>query len=110
METTSTPTMATPEAPANMSNMASTAPPVTPEASTPAPVFAEGGEMGTDEKIKWVAVAIFSITILAVAYKAIYYKKAINLLGADQKRVDNKLKELELNVRAIRKDNYETVA
>jgi hypothetical protein len=47
---------------------------------------------------------------LAVAYKAIYYKKAINLLGADQKRVDNKLKELELNVRAIRKDNYETVA
>jgi hypothetical protein len=106
METTPTPTMATPEAPATPIAAA----PAAPEVATPAPTFADGGEMGSDEKIKWVAVAIFSITILAVAYKAIYYKKAINLLGADQKRVDNKLKELEQNLRTIRKDNYETLA
>lgn len=112
METnTSTPTMATPEAaPLNMSTMAAPAAPQAPEVATPAPTYAEGGEMGGDEKIKWVAIAIFSITIIAVAYKAVYYKKAISLLGADQKRVDNKLKELENNVRAIRKDNYETLA
>jgi len=112
--TTSIPTMATPEAaPLNMSNMATPAPaaaPAAPEAATPAPTFADGGEMGSDEKIKWVAIAIFSITIIAVAYKAVYYKKAISLLGADQKRVDSKLKELEKNIRAIRKDNYETMA
>lgn len=113
METTtatSTPTMATPEAaPLNMSNLP-TATPTPAAAPEPAPTYAGGGEMMSDEKIKWVAIAIFSVTILAVAYKAIYYKKAITLLGADQKRVDNKLKELELNVRAIRQDKYETMA
>jgi hypothetical protein len=98
--------------------------PATPEIATPTPApapvvqevapapttFDDGGAMANNDKIQWVAIAIFSITIIAVTYKAIYYNKAIKLLGNDQKRVDNKLKELEKNIRAIRKDNYETMA
>lgn len=98
--------------------------PVTPEVSTPTPApapvvqeatptpttFDDGGVMGNNDKIQWVAIAIFSVTIIAITYKAIYYNKAIKLLGNDHKKIDTKLKELEKNVRAIRKDNYETMA
>jgi hypothetical protein len=88
------------------------APVTTGEASQPiasTPTFEEGGSVSNNDKIQWVAIAIFSISILAITYKAIYYNKAIKLLGNDQKRVDSKLKELEKNLRTIRKDNYETM-
>jgi hypothetical protein len=77
--------------------------------NTPTTTFEEGGSVSNNDKIQWVAIAIFSISILAITYKAIYYNKAIKLLGNDQKRVDSKLKELEKNLRTIRKDNYETM-
>lgn len=106
MESTPTPTPVTPEV-----AVATPAPAPIVQEVAPAPTtFDDGGAIANTDKIQWVAIAIFSITIIAVAYKAIYYNKAIKLLGNDQKRVDNKLKELEKNIRALRKDNYETMA
>jgi len=105
MDATTTQATATPEI-ATPTPVATTSPVAE---SVPAPVYADGGGVSNNDKIQWVAIAIFSISILAITYKAIYYNKAIKLLGNDQKRVDNKLKELEKNIRAIRKDNYETM-
>lgn len=83
-----------------------------PEA-TPAPAssekFEEGGKVSGD-KIQWVAIGIFAITITALVYKAMYYRKAITLLGNDNAKTNKKLQELEKNLRAVRGDKYEGLA
>jgi len=48
--------------------------------------------------------------MIALVYKAVFYRKSISLLGAENKSTDKKLKELETNVRALRKDKYETLS
>jgi hypothetical protein len=84
-------------------------------AATPAPAaetstpekYSDGGQTDSSEKIQWIAIAIFAASIIAVSYKAIYYKRAIDLLGADNKKTTKKLQELEANLRAVRGEKYE---
>jgi hypothetical protein len=87
--------------------------PAAPEQSAPAqqtPHIMESGGEVSDQKIQWAAVGIFALTIIALAYKAIYYRKATTLIGGSDEKIDKKLKELESNIRAVRKDKYESVA
>ena len=89
------------------------APAPAPVAETPAPApapaesFEEGGSI-KNEKIQWVAIGIFALTMIALGYKALYYNKAIRNLGSINNNTTNKLKELEKNIRAVRGDKYET--
>jgi hypothetical protein len=82
------------------------------ETPTPAPApaptesFEEGGSI-KNEKIQWVAIGIFALTIIALGYKALYYNKAIRNLGSINTNTTTKLKELEKNIRAVRGDKYE---
>lgn len=81
-----------------------------PVAETPAPAPAESFEDGgsvSNEKIQWVAIGIFALTMIALGYKAMYYNKAIRNLGSINNNTTNKLKELEKNIRAVRGDKYE---
>ena len=98
-------TSATPAAPA--------APTTTPapeaSAASETPKMEDGGKIGTD-KIQWVAIGIFSLAMVAVIYKAMFYRKAMMNLGTDNEKTTKKLKELEQNVRAVRGDKYETTA
>lgn len=80
------------------------------ETPTPAPAPAESFEDGgsvSNEKIQWVAIGIFALTMIALGYKAMYYNKAIRNLGSINNNTTNKLKELEKNIRAVRGDKYE---
>jgi hypothetical protein len=89
------------------------APAPAPVAETPAPApapaesFEEGGSI-KNERIQWVAIGIFALTMIALGYKALYYNKAIRNLGSINNNTTNKLKELEKNIRALRGDKYET--
>ena len=89
------------------------APAPAPVAETPAPApapaesFEEGGSI-KNERIQWVAIGIFALTMIALGYKALYYNKAIRNLGSINNNTTNKLKELEKNIRAVRGDKYET--
>jgi hypothetical protein len=86
------------------------APAPAPVAETPAPAPAESFEDGgsvSNEKIQWVAIGIFALTMIALGYKAMYYNKAIRNLGSINNNTTNKLKELEKNIRAVRGDKYE---
>lgn len=92
--------------------------PVTPAANAPetndttlasATVMESGGEVKTD-KLQWLAIGIFSLTMIALVYKGMYYRKAISLLGKDNEKTDKKLKELEKNLRTLRGAKYETMA
>jgi hypothetical protein len=94
-----------------------TATPAAPT-TTPAPEAAaapettkmeEGGKIGTD-KLQWVAIGIFSLTMVAVVYKAMFYRKAMMNLGNDDAKTTKKLKELEQNLRTVRGDKYEASA
>lgn len=71
--------------------------------------FENGGAL-SGEKIQWVAIGIFTITIVALVYKAMYYRKAMTLLSSNSSKTDKKLQELEKNIRAVRRDKYEAVA
>lgn len=88
------------------------APAPAPVAETPAPApapaesFEDGGSVSND-KIQWVAIGIFTLTMIALGYKALYYNKAIRNLGSINNNTTNKLKELEKNIRAVRGDKYE---
>lgn len=80
------------------------------ETPTPAPAPAESFEDGgsiKNERIQWVAIGIFALTMIALGYKAMYYNKAIRNLGSINNNTTNKLKELEKNIRAVRGDKYE---
>jgi hypothetical protein len=80
------------------------------ETPTPAPAPAESFEDGgsvSNDKIQWVAIGIFALTMIALGYKAMYYNKAIRNLGSINNNTTNKLKELEKNIRAVRGDKYE---
>ena len=91
---------------------APTTPMTTPVAETPAPAsdkYEDGGKISSD-KIQWVAIGIFAITITALVYKAMYYRKAITLLGNDNSKTNKKLQELEKNIRAVRGEKYEGMA
>jgi hypothetical protein len=86
------------------------APAPAPVAETPAPAPAESFEDGgsvSNDKIQWVAIGIFTLTMIALGYKAMYYNKAIRNLGSINNNTTNKLKELEKNIRAVRGDKYE---
>ena len=86
------------------------APAPAPVAETPAPAPAESFEDGgsvSNDKIQWVAIGIFTLTMIALGYKALYYNKAIRNLGSINNNTTNKLKELEKNIRAVRGDKYE---
>jgi hypothetical protein len=89
------------------------APAPAPVAETPAPApapaesFEEGGSI-KNERIQWVAIGIFALTMIALGYKALYYNKAIRNLGSINNNTTNKLRELEKNIRAVRGDKYET--
>ena len=86
------------------------APAPAPVAETPAPAPAESFEDGgsvSNDKIQWVAIGIFALTMIALGYKAMYYNKAIRNLGSINNNTTNKLKELEKNIRAVRGDKYE---
>lgn len=86
------------------------APVVEAPAPAPAPVaesFEDGGSLKS-EKIQWVAIGIFALTIIALGYKALYYNKAIRNLGATNANTTKKMKELEQNLRAVRGDKYES--
>ena len=87
-----------------------TAPVVDTTPSTPITTTLESGGSFNTDKIQWVAIGIFSLTMIALVYKAVYYKKAISFLNNDNKSTQTKLKELEQNVRAIRKDKYEQLS
>jgi hypothetical protein len=97
---------ATPSAPATP---AAPAAPETAPAAAETPKMESGGMVDND-KIQWVAIGIFSLTMIALVYKAVFYRKSIILLGTENKNTDKKLKELETNVRALRKDKYETLS
>ena len=97
---------------------ATATPPAAP--TTPAPentdttlasatVMASGGEVQS-EKLQWLAIGIFSLTMIALVYKGMYYRKSISLLGKDNEKNDKKIKELEQNLRALRGAKYETMA
>jgi hypothetical protein len=90
---------------ANQTPLAPTPPPAPETHSTEK--YSDGGQTDTNDKIQWVAIVIFAASIIAVSYKAIYYKKAIELLGADNKKTTKKLQELEANLRAVRGEKYE---
>jgi len=94
-----------------------TATPAAPT-TTPAPEAAaapetikmeEAGKIDTD-KLQWVAIGIFSLTMVAVVYKAMFYRKAMMNLGNDNAKTTKKLKELEQNLRTVRGDKYEASA
>lgn len=74
-----------------------------------ATIMESGGEVKTD-KLQWLAIGIFSLTLIALVYKGMYYRKAISLLGKDNEKTDKKLKELEQNLRTLRGAKYETMA
>jgi hypothetical protein len=76
-------------------------------APAPAESFEDGGSI-KNERIQWVAIGIFALTIIALGYKALYYNKAIRNLGSINNNTTSKLKELEKNIRALRGDKYET--
>lgn len=97
--------------PAPVAPAAPAATPTPTPAPEPAPSskFEEGGAISS-EKIQWVAIGIFAITITALVYKAMYYRKAITLLGNDNTKTNKKLQELEKNIRAVRGDKYEGLA
>lgn len=82
-----------------------------PEASAApeTPKMEEGGKISTD-KIQWVAIGIFSLAMVAVVYKAMFYRKAMMNIGAENEKTTKKLKELETNLRTLRGDKYETTA
>lgn len=103
---TSAPAPAAPTAPAAAPP---TPTPATETAPAPSSKYEEGGAISSD-KIQWIAIGIFAITITALAYKAMYYRKAITLLGNDNAKTNKKLQELEKNLRAIRGDKYEGLA
>ena len=97
----------TPPAPAPVAAPATPAPeaPAAPAAES----FEDGGAIQSD-KIQWVAIGIFALTMIALGYKALYYNKAIKNLGASNNNTTKKLNELEKNIRAVRGDKYETVS
>jgi hypothetical protein len=39
--------------------------------------YADGGETSSSDKIQWVAIGIFALTMISLAYKSIYYNRAI---------------------------------
>lgn len=104
MEAASTNTASTPAA-----TPASPAPEATDTTLASATVMESGGEVKTD-KLQWLAIGIFSLTMIALVYKGMYYRKAITLLGKDNEKTDKKLKELEKNLRTLRGAKYETMA
>lgn len=83
--------------------------PAAAPATPPAEAFEDGGSIGSD-KIQWVAIGIFALTMIALGYKALYYNKAIRNLGATNNNTTKKMNELEKNIRAVRGDKYETVS
>lgn len=102
------------EAAATSSTPAAPAAPTTtpaPEASAApeTPKMEDGGKISID-KIQWVAIGIFSLAMVAVIYKAMFYRKAMMNLGTDNEKTNKKLKELESNLRTLRGDKYETTA
>jgi len=90
-------------------NIATPAPEIPDTTLASATVMASGGEVQS-EKLQWLAIGIFSLTMIALVYKTIYYRKAITLLGKDNDKNDKKIKELEQNLRALRGAKYETMA
>ena len=98
----------TPPAPAPAAAPAP-APAAEAPATPPAETFEDGGSIGSD-KIQWVAIGIFALTMIALGYKALYYNKAIRNLGATNNNTTKKMNELEKNIRAVRGDKYETVS
>lgn len=86
-----------------------TPPPASPPVQAPVPEgnYATGGTF-SDGKIQWVAIGIFAISILGLAYKAIYYQRKIAKLGHTEEGLKNKIAELEKNIRAVRGDKYES--
>lgn len=97
--------------------MTSTPPvPTTEVAATPAPsssdgnFMSSGGELNNNEKIQWVAIGIFSIAMIALVYKAMYYKKSLAYLNGDNKAVNRKIEELEKNLKAVRGAEYEPIS
>lgn len=89
------------------------APPPAVEAAAPAAPqskFEGGGEMMGNKKIQWLAIGIISLSIISLAMKSLYYNKASKQLDKDKVSTGKKLKELEKNIRALRKDKYESIA
>lgn len=114
MSASTTPVASAPEA--GQTNTAPATPPAASAAQTNTPPadttkMASGGETnsdsGSDRKIQWVAIGIFALTMISLAMKAVYYQRAIKLQEYDKNNTTKKLKELEKNVRAVRKDKYE---
>lgn len=91
-----------------------TTPSVDTAMATPAPTndsnfLNSGGELDNNEKIQWVAITIFSIAMIALVYKAMYYKKSLAYLNSDNKAVNQKIEELEKNLKAVRGKEYEPI-
>lgn len=63
-----------------------------------------------NEKIQWVAITIFSIAMIALVYKAMYYKKSLAYLNGDNKALNKKIEELEKNLKAVRGAEYEPIS
>jgi hypothetical protein len=109
-------TAATGSTPAPQSNPA-TPPAETINLSSQAPAetvnehakYEDGGKT-EDAKVQWVAITIFTITIVALVYKAMYYRKAMTLIGSSGEKTDKKIQELEKNIRAVRRDKYESIS
>lgn len=97
------------------SNVAPPTPAVEPApAPTPEPApsggdsYGDGGETSSGEKIQWVAIAIFALTMISLAYKSIYYNRSIKNIGKTNTDTSSKLAELEKNLRAVRGEKYES--
>jgi heme-binding NEAT domain protein len=99
----STPTPQTPPTPPTPPTPSEPTPPTSESSS-----YADGGETSSSDKIQWVAIGIFALTMISLAYKSIYYNRAIKNIGKTNNDSSAKLAELEKNVRAIRGDKYES--
>jgi hypothetical protein len=111
IETAATGSTPTPQAnpatpPAETINLSSQAPSTPPNEQAK---YEDGGKT-EDGKIQWVAIGIFTLTIVSLVYKAMYYRKAMTLIGSSGEKTDKKMQELEKNIRAVRRDKYESIS
>lgn len=86
--------------------------PATTPTPEPAPSggdsYGDGGETSSGDKIQWVAIGIFALTMISLAYKSIYYNRSIKNIGKTNSDTSSKLAELEKNLRAVRGEKYES--